>query len=810
MVAPAGAGGNPARASSRPSGDEAGRGRLPRVRVCGRFLGRGSGRLGAACLGLVALVFLALPAQAQRPGDLEFGVIAELRAGLGGDDGAAGRAAVGLASDAWSAFLLDEPLPSSASADEVALFDGLRCAQGDGPACGRLADGALQRGHHLAASMYLLEACWVGDTETCGRLETDGWLHYQTEQGLLGPSAEEDARWGLDPEAPPKDRVVKKIAAACDATGKKQDLGACLTLASLRGREAKDTARRAAFHAQITALCEDGSGASCELRAHLEQPDRPVEASLAESGELLWAACAQGSHAAPCFLRGRVLDIGRATGLGHWGSRAMYGYACDGGLDPSCSRLTEAYSKPARVEEITSTCTQAMARDGGDPRACTEQVTMLTFGVGLAQDEERAAQLRKEACAAGDFRPCVWAGNEAWEDDKTEAFRQYTLACAGGDGVSCGVVGRMRAKGEADLPVEPEAGFELLTKGCSLGAANACFEEGYAYSQARGVSRDSVAAATRYAASCSLGYQNACASLGVLLMDGRGVGRDVDASLWMLRAGCAEGFGSACRNLGNAYRDGLYDEERVDYARWAYRAGCDLEHEQSCTFLDELGDGETAEPPAGTRPPRSRFGTSPWRRAPAMEIPRPSSRTPRSGGARSGPGPGRPVAPRPADVPPALIAAGPIVGFGAARSLTDKKTYSLMGVGGKAHLGVFAVGARFEWLSDNRWKRANRTYQRILGRFDVGLHLPLHEMFALDIGVGGAVGSYREGQGDAQFGPGIHQGIQVMIGGPNMGESAIYAAIRWEQYQYFHPTRANKVEHAGGAWLIIGLYFGED
>ena len=756
---------------------------------------------------ILALLALCLPsvAPAQSHGGLEFGAHLLLEQAFEGDAAARGLAAIALDNAGWEAWLTGSPLSASAGEDERALHEALLCASADDPAgCQGQADRAIARGHALAASLYLLRGCQFGDSAACDRLPgIDAPL--PDPMGLTAPTPAELVRWKLPLEGAVPKGSLKKVLKACDASGAKQDLLACVTLAGLWNQRAPIPAERAAIEAALDDQCDQGagSGSACELMAQVRQPDVPVDPALTDAAQLLRFTCSQGTVEEACLLHARILDAGRGVAYGHWGSRMSYGYACDGGASVGCGALTAAYESPM-ADLIPTECARVLAGEGGDPRACTEEHTMRTFGVHLDKDLERAEELKEAACAAGDFRPCVWLGNNAWEEDKAAAFRWYDHACTGGDGISCGVVGRMRTKGEHDIPQDGARGADILRRGCELGGANACFEWGYSNSQARGISKDSEEAARAYAASCSAGNPNGCSSLGILLMDGRGTTQSLDDSLWMLNQACDGGLGSACRNLGNGYRDALLGPKNDDHARWAYGKGCDLEHEDSCTKLAELGPGEATEPPRGTQPTRSRFGSNPMQRDTPFALPEPAAK-PAPGG---GPSPPRPPGGG-GDLPgfdggPHV---GPWVGFGAARSLTDKVQYSLMGVGMQARLGPLAFGGRFEWLSDNRWKSANRTYQRILGRVEVGVHLPLHDLFALGFAFGGAVGSYRFDHDDAEFGPGLHQAVQLMIGGPEMGDSAGFVAIRWEQYQYIHSERTDPVEHAGGAWLIIGGYF---
>ena len=738
-----------------------------------------------AVIGLVAIG--SGVAHAQVLGNLPFGVHFDLETCMEGDNVACKRAALEMSHAGWEAFLRQEDAPESLSGDALAVYRHLNCAAWETGDCRALGDEALENGDRFRAAMLHLWSCSLAESESCTRFEIapDG---YSSADGLKTNLDDRDRdTYGLVDDTPPDVKTLKKIAGRCD--GKKGSLNDCVTLARAYNDQ-PTVAGRQQVEAGLDEVCtKHGSPSACSLLQDIREIDRHWDPRMQHSLDLMAELCSQGSVEKACFATARALESGKGLSYGSWASRNFYGYACDGGDGDSCEQLTHAYTM-GWADLALDTCQRVRNGEDLDPRSCTEAHTVRTFGVGADKDETLAAQLKGIACDEGAFRPCVWLGNEAWEGDKQAAFELYRKACAGGDGISCGVIGRMMIKGEADVAQDVSAGNEKLRLGCERNAGNACFELGYSYSQERGFSRDSARAAELYAKACSLGYANGCSSLGVLYMDGRGVPANGAYSKWLLNDACARGFGSACRNLGNGYIDGLQgyaqDEAR---ARWSCQQGCDTEHEDSCTRLAEMGEGEMTPAEAGSRPPRN---ASPSYTAYSAPVYTPS--TP------SGPsGPGRPDPPSWSSKP---LARG-YFSFGTERSWSAPAQASTLRGGFLVELGPLGVGMDFDWNTDNRWRpKIARSYQRIGMWGNVALVLPIGRKAALDIGGGGGLGLYREGPGQVNeplFSGGAKEFIQF-----NAFIEDFLVGVRIEQQQLFQEHAAMPLDHVTAVYAVIG------
>ena len=352
-------------------------------------------------------------------------------------------------------------------------------------------------------------------------------------------------------------------AVACDRAT--SPLDACLELITrYNGARLGAGKHGVRFRDRIAASCREGSRSACELVRAVRHEGVPVDRAVAPHARLLASVCQAGRVPRACMLHGKLLQVGSPIAFGSLTSRESYGYACDGGLERGCLQLTRAYRTPlaSRLREACNVGTSA--------RACTEVVTMRAFGVGLTQSRRRAADITDRACEAGDARPCVWRGNRAWKRNKRVAFAWYQRACTAGDGVSCGVTGRMRLNGEA-VSQDTRRGLEVLERGCELHAGNACAELAFAYSNGQGSRGKARQAAPLYAKACSLGYIRGCAGLGVLYLDGRGVAQSHRHARWLLGFACLREDPSGCHNLGHAYARGAGGLVRdLARARWAY------------------------------------------------------------------------------------------------------------------------------------------------------------------------------------------------------------------------------------------------
>lgn len=747
-----------------------------------------AGEVAAVALALALPLALPAPeAHAQLLGNLPFGVHFDLEACMEGDNDACDRGALEIGHAGWEAFLLREDPPESLQGDDLAVYHNLGCAAWETDSCTALGHEARDRGDRFRAAMQYVWSCTLVDQEACAQftLPRD---QFSSADGIKSELIDYDREtYGLRDQTPPDVKTLKKIAARCD--GKKGTLDDCVTLARTYNNQFTVADRQTVEQGLDEVCTKHGSTAACSLLSDIRGIDRHWDPRMQASMELMADLCSQGSVEKACFATARALDSGKGLASSSYGSRRFYGYACDGGETDGCERLTQVYQTGCGPM-IEDTCRRVRNGEGGDPRACTETHTMYTFGVGAEQNESMAEKVKHMACENGDLRPCVWLGNDAWgADDKQAAAEWYRKACDAGDSISCGVFGRMILKGEANLAQDQAGGIALLQKSCDGNAGNGCFELGFSYSQARGVSRDNDRATDLYAKSCSLGYMNGCSSLGVMYMDGRGVTANGAYSKWLLNYACDGGFGSACRNMGNAYRDGLQGYELDDErARWAYRRGCELEHEGACESLALIGEeGEVREPEEGTRPPYEGTYTA-------------TTYTPTTPSTPSGPtGPSPPPPPSWSRDPRARG----YFSFGTERSWSALAQASTLRGGFLVELGPLGVGMDFDWNTDNRWRpKIARGYQRIGMWGTVALVLPIGGGAALDIGGGGGLGTYREGPGKTTepiFSAGVKEFIQF-----NAFVDSFLLGVRIEQQQLFQEHPSMPLDHVTAVYAVIG------
>jgi TPR repeat protein len=708
--------------------------------------------------------------------------------------------AAALMPDAGWAATLRSQLPEALSGDALRSYRALRCAEGAGQDCYELAReqrAGPSGARHLRATVLLAQACARGSQDACTDLEVETPFGEAGARSFLAdPTATDGQEIDLElGAAVPPAKKVKKLAAACD----RGETKSCVRLVRFGhlGLDAPDL--RATTEAHLQAACDKTpTGSACALLRDLRDPDATWFPNHVRLAELV---CSQSSVERACRIAARLRELGHASAWGTARSRQSYGYACDGGDGTSCDALTAAYDSRA-APYIAERCENRSTRT--DALYCLETHTMLLFGVGMTKDVERAEELKVTACRAGAYRSCVWMGNEAWGEERyLDAYEWYTLACDGGDGISCGVVGRMLLQGESGVQQDNSAGLAKLREGCDGNAGNACFELGYSYSQARGVTRDASRAADLYQKSCRLGYINGCSSLGVLYMDGRGVAMDLGKSQWLLDSSCGRGFGSACRNMGNGYLGGLgpYPKD-PEMARWCYTRGCELEHEDSCKQLEAMGAGAAERPPVGRRPGNPTYPVSATPLDPS--TPQPSAMPDAEGRKRPGRSRRTPKLRRiRLDVEPGGFAT---IALGSQRSWPAAVQASALRAGAAAQLSLFSLGTEIDWISDNRWRpKKARRYWRLMAWGNVGIALPISGGFRIDIGGGGGLGLYRKDPGKTNpvvFSGGFHEYLRFVF-----GYSGGFFGIKVEQQQLWQKDPGMSLDHVTAGYLELGFDF---
>lgn len=703
---------------------------------------------------------------------------------LGGELTACESAATRLDHAAWASLLRGAPTPGMDETERL-TWSYLACADGVGTACAAVADERLSRPvpDRLRAATLHLRACALGVSDSCALLG-------------LSPPASLDESWlrlsdGEAWSSTPVAAAVPELrikAWACD--NRREPLAACLDFAAAYWRTLGAPEVRQQSERALQTLCPTGrEGAACALKADL-YANRVLDPRLDPSMTLLDRLCADDGVARACSIAAGLLEIGRASPYGTPASRRRLQRACDATDTAACNRLTAAYTTPLAVA-TEARCQRALGGGHDDPRACTETATMLQFGVGLPKDPERADELRRAACAAGDADPCAWFGLEAWNDLRfLDATAWYDRACAAGHGASCGVVGRMAMSGEHGTVENLAVGIPRLRQGCELGGRNACYEFGYNYSQGRGLPTDPHIAYRRYLQACGMGHLRACTSLAVLILEGRGTVQNPAQAVAVLGYACTRGDGAACRSLGQLYATGTGVPADPEHARWASTLGCELGHPGACTDLAAL--------PAGPATPLA------YGELPAL-VPLPVTTEILSGANVAQPGSyGAPADPDRYTLTRLAQRMVVSVSAGGQRSWTADNQATALRLHYAYLFPWLGVGGTLDWVSDDRWRpRLARTYWRFDVWVDGFVHVDLGRYLELWTGLGLGIGGYRPEPGrrrDVVLSGGAHEFLQldVRIGRVRVG-------ARLEQQQLGQNSTVLDLDHVTGVYGVVGF-----
>src|SRR4029079_7264889 len=171
---------------------------------------------------------------------------------------------------------------------------------------------------------------------------------------------------------------------------------------------------------------------------------------------------------------------------------------------------------------------------------CTQVARMYEAGIVVARDENRARELYRSSCSAGDPAACVKLGPV--RGTPAEAARIYDQACN-----------------------------ERVTDGCASLAA--------LYAAGKGVPLDVAKARVLYDRGCRAGDITACVGLADILR--RGPASDQGRALDLYERACNANAGRACTQAGHMYRQ----LGRTGLSQEWYERGCNLGDEGGCRWM---------------------------------------------------------------------------------------------------------------------------------------------------------------------------------------------------------------------------------
>lgn len=738
---------------------------------------------------------IATPAFAIDPWGLPIGVHNDIQACLEDDDSACQDAAARVGDPAWAAWLGGDSA-GALSADQLQIYRGLQCADGDGAACRQLGLSLLEAdsgSERVRGATLLVRACGLGDSPGCALSGAAGDGRAAAEMSLY---TDVWGRWKDSGVPSAKDLLAAgKACAKGDAPAR-----ACLETVQLVSRNlGSDGAMMAAAASAREACSKDPGGAACAMAEDSEDRSQAVLRRLDGSRALLQQICVGHYVGRACAMAASMLEMGGTRPFGTMSSRELHKASCDAGSDTSCQALTATYRSP--LGPVTqSRCESVAAGGSADARACTEYATMLTFGVGIDKDEDKAARMQRVACEHGDGFACDDLADDLWETDRLASYSWYQRACDAGVADACEVTGRMELHGEDGVAKNVAAGLADLRKGCDGHSHYACSALGYAYYGNEDVTLDPATAWRASLQACSLGSLSGCTTVAWLKLDGVGTQRDTAGAVLLASWACQQGNVSACLSLGELYHEG--GDVPVDLARsnWAYGEACRQAGEVAPA--DDTGgavddeacaryDATAPETPIASEPLPQLSATSSWSEPSAP------------GGSEVVPGPVRPR-PGPSYSESPSIALG--LSLGTQRSWTAESQASVLRLSLDVPLvRVLGVGADLDWVSDNRWRpKVARSYWRMTGFINLKLAIPIPGIAYLDLGAGPGLGGYREGPGKTGtlgFSYGAHEYLQIGV-----RSDKFMAGIRIEQQQLW-VSGDPAIDHVTGLYGVVGGSF---
>ena len=192
----------------------------------------------------------------------------------------------------------------------------------------------------------------------------------------------------------------------------------------------------------------------------------------------------------------------------------------------------------------------------GDGEACYSLGFMYNRGMGVREDDFRAAAFYSNACEDGYPGGCrnlsfMYEGNGLAKDTTLAAAlheRELTFLsqdCAAGDASSCyeaGLAYDLGASAAQDLPRVAT----FYQKACDGGNAEGCYELAGKYESGKGVVKDDFRAIDLYSQACNAGYLRGCTGLATKYQFGVGIGKNLLRARQLWEKACSMGDEFSC------------------------------------------------------------------------------------------------------------------------------------------------------------------------------------------------------------------------------------------------------------------------
>ena len=199
---------------------------------------------------------------------------------------------------------------------------------------------------------------------------------------------------------------------------------------------------------------------------------------------------------------------------------------------------------PARAAELLE-----RAAEQGDGAAMSALGHMLEFGMGVKADPDRAAELYRRAAEQGDGAGMTRHGDRLLNSGElAAAYEWYSKAAKAEYPPACAKAGDCLANGWG-VEADPAAAAKSYEQGARLGDPDSEFKLARCFAEGRGVEADPAAAVFWYKCAVAAGNRDAVRELGKALLHGTGVAADPAEGRRLLEAAARAGDSRAAAIL---------------------------------------------------------------------------------------------------------------------------------------------------------------------------------------------------------------------------------------------------------------------
>lgn len=213
------------------------------------------------------------------------------------------------------------------------------------------------------------------------------------------------------------------------------------------------------------------------------------------------------------------------------------------------------------------------AAEKGEAHAATLIGRLYERGLGVAQDDKKAADWYAQAATAGDMHGqfhlgVLLAEGRGVKKDTARAANFFEAAARQGHALAAYNLALIYVTGNAREQDFAKAA-EWLKVAAEKDHPQAQYDLGALYAAGRGVPKDDAKAAEWIAKAADTGLTDAQLELGIMLANGRGVEKDEARAISLIRAAAEKGNPVAQNRLARAYAYGVgVEADAVEAAKW--------------------------------------------------------------------------------------------------------------------------------------------------------------------------------------------------------------------------------------------------